>query len=184
MLKRAIEKHDPDEALKYIHIDSIVDNLGRKFLGANEKISGREMDGKPSLKSMMVDALPGIKDSIRSSVREAILSHGQLKQKNSSQNTMPNMEVNKNTTTYTPQDDAKGKTARRLHTKQLFSLGGVTIGNLDLNRIEKISLWDITIKKVDGKTAIVSLKDTPHVMAKMAKTDGGHWQIVEVLLLP
>lgn len=183
MLKRAIQKHDPDEALKYIHIDSIIDNLGRKFLGANEKISGREMDGKQSLKSMVVDALPGIKDSIRSSVREAILSHGRPKQKNSSQNTISNIEMNKNATTDTAQDAARKKTALRLHKNPLFSLGGVTIGNLDLKKIEKISLWDLTIKS-DGKTAIVSLKDTPHVMAKMAKTDAGHWQIVEVLLAP
>lgn len=183
MLKHAIEKHDPDEALKYIHIDSIIDNLGRKFLGANEKISGHEMAGKPSVKSMIVDALPGIKDSIRSSVREAIISHGHHKQKNSSQNTVPNVEGNEIAPTSTAHDAAKGKTAVRLPKNQLFSIGGVTIGNIDMSRVEKISLWDLTIN-VEGKTAIVSIKDTPQIMARMAKTDTGHWQIVEILLLP
>lgn len=37
LLKGAVENHNPDEALKYINIDSIVDNLGRVFLA---KIAG------------------------------------------------------------------------------------------------------------------------------------------------
>lgn len=167
MLKKAIEKHDPDEALKYIDIDSIVDNLGRNLFGNKEKGASQETSRKSSLKGMVADALPGIKGSIRSSLREAIASGG----KNNGKNTASGKEINEN------------KISAQLHKNQLLSIGGITIGNIDVRRFEKISLWDLIIQG-DGKTAFVSVKDTPNIKAKMIKTDAGYWQITEVLLLP
>jgi hypothetical protein len=183
MLKRAIEKHNPDEALQYINIDSIVDNLGRDLLAKNEKDTGKETSGGLSLKRMVVDALPGIKDSIRSSMREAIASHGKNKSKADLDNTASNKEVIENRSKRNPRDVPLGKTALRLDKNQLLSIGGITIGDLDVRRIENISLWNLAIQ-IDGKTAIVSIKDTPNIRARMDKTEAGHWQVVEVLLLP
>jgi len=183
MLKRAIEAHNPDQAMKYINIDSIVDNLGRNFLGISEGGVGSETPRKPFLKGIMIDALPGIKESIRSSVRAAISSHGENKRERGSENTASNKKINESLNANSVQDAPMRKTAIRLNGNQQFSIGGIAIGNLDVRRIERISLWDLTIQN-DGKIAVVSVKDTPNIKAKMAKTDGGYWQIVEVLLLP
>mgnify|MGYP001766287938 CR=1 FL=1 len=171
MLKKAIEKHDPDEALKYIDIDSIVDNLGRNLFGNNEKGASQETSRKTSLKGMIADALPGMKDSIRSSLHEAIASGGKSKRKNNGENTASGKEINEN------------KISPQLHNNQSLSIGGITIGNIDVRSFEKISLWDLIIQR-DEKTAIVSMKDTPNIRVKMIKTDAGYWQITEVLLLP
>jgi len=183
MLKRAIEAHNPDQAMKYINVDSIADNLGRNFLGISDGGVGSETPGKPFLKGMVIDALPGIKDSIRSSVRSAIVSRGENKRESGSKNTASNKEINESLNANSAQDATRRKTGIRLNGNQQFSIGGITVGNLDVRRIEKISLWDLTIES-DGKTAVVSVKDTPNIKAKMAKTDGGYWQIVEILLLP
>jgi hypothetical protein len=183
MLKQAIEKHNPDEALKYINIDSIVDNLVRDFLGKNEKGVGQEIHGKSSLKGMIGDALPEIKGSIRSSIREAIASQGKNRTKTSLDNSASNNEVIEDRSKGNPHDIPLGKPALQPHKNQLLSIGGITIGNLDMKSIEKISLWDLIIQN-DGKTAIVSVKNTPNIKAKMAKTDVGYWQVVEVLLVP
>jgi hypothetical protein len=183
MLKQAIEEYNPDAALKYINIDMIVDNLGRNFLGKNEKDAGREALGASSLKGMVVDALPGIKDSIRSSIREAIASDGKNKIKKNPDNIALKKEGvgnnSKSKSHNVPQENA----SVQIHKNQFLSIGGITVGNLDVRNIGKISLWDLTII-IDGKTAIVSVKDTPNIKAKMAKTDTGYWQVVEILLLP
>lgn len=183
MLKKAIEKHDPDEALKYIDIDSIVNNLGRNLFGNKEKGASQETSRKSSLKGMVADALPGIKDSIRSSLREAIASGGKSKHKNNGKNTASGKEINESVIGGNTQGVHQNKITAQLHNNQLLSIGGITIGNIDVRRFEKISLWDLIIRR-DGKTAIVSVKDTPNIKVKMIKTDAGYWQITEVLLLP
>jgi hypothetical protein len=183
MLTRAIEARNPDQAMKYINIDSIVDNLGRNLLGISEASVGSETRGKSSLKGMVFDALPGIKKSIRSSVRAAIASHGENKRGSGPKKTASNKKINESLNTNSAQDVPERKTTIRLNGKQQFSIGGITIGNLDVRRIEKISLWDLTVEN-DGKSAGVSVKDTPNIKARMTKTDGGYWEIVEVLFLP
>ena len=183
MLKRAIENHEPDEALKYINIDSIVDNLGRDFLGKDSGGNSQESGKNPSLKGMVTDALPGIKESIRSSFRAAIASHGDNKQKKDpgtvGSNQVFNDKLNKSITQEVPRE----KFSVRLHKNPLFSIGGIEISNLDVRKIKEISLWDLDIR-VDGKTAIVHVKDIPNIKAKMMKTDAGYWQVVEILLSP
>jgi len=181
MLKRAIENHEPDEALKYINIDSIVDNLGRGFLGKDSGGNSQESGKNPSLKGMVTDALPGIKESIRSSFRAAIASHGDNKQKKNLGTVGSNHVVNDNLNKSNTQEVPREKTSDRLHKNPLFSIGGIEIDNLDVRKIKEISLWDLDIR-VDGKTAIVHVKGTPNIKAKMVKTDAGYWQFVEILL--
>jgi hypothetical protein len=181
LLKRAIENHKPDEALKYINIDSIVDNLGRGFLGKDGGDNSQESMKNTSLKRMVTDALPGIKESILSSFRAAIASHGDNKQNKDLGKLGSNHVVDDNLNESIIQDVPRGKNSARQHKNPLSSIGGIEIGNLDVRKIEKISLWDLVIR-VDGKTAIVHVKDTPNIKAKMVKTDAGYWQVVEILL--
>ena len=183
LLRQAIEKHNPDEALQYINIDSIVDNLGRDFLGKNAMGPGQETSGRLSLKGMALNSLPGVKESIRSSIREAIASHDKSKSRTNLDTTTSHKEVIEDRSKDNLHDVPLGKTALRLNKNQLLSIGGITIGALDVRRIENISLWDLAIQ-IDGKTAIVSLKDTPNIKARMVKIESGYWQVVEVLLLP
>jgi hypothetical protein len=183
MLKRAIENHEPDEALKYINIDSIVDNLGRDFLGKDGGDNSQESGKNPSLKRMVADTLPGIKESIRSSFRAAIASHADNKQKKDLGTVGSNHVVNDNLNKGIMQEAPREKSSVRLHKNPLFSIGGIEIDNLDVRKIKEISLWDLDIR-VDGKTAIVHVKDTPNIKAKMEKTDAGYWQVVEILLSP
>jgi hypothetical protein len=181
MLKRAIENHEPDEALKYINIDSIVDKLGRDFLGKDSGGNSQESGKNPSLKGMVTDALPGIKESIRSSFHAAIVSHGDNKQKKDLGTVGSNHVVNDNLNKSIIQEVPREKSSVRLHKNPLFSIGGIEIDNLDVRKIKEISLWDLDIR-VDGKTAIVYVKNTPNIKAKMVKTDAGYWQFVEILL--
>jgi hypothetical protein len=183
MLKRAIEKHKPDEALKYINIDSIVDNLGRDFLGKDSGGNSQESGKNPSLKGIVTDALPGIKESIRSSFRAAIASHDDNKQKKDPGTVGSNQVVNDNLGKSITQEVPREKTSVRLHKNPLFSIGGIEIDNLDIRKIKEISLWDLDIR-VDGKTATVHMKDTPNIKVKMVKTDAGYWQVIEILLSP
>jgi hypothetical protein len=68
----AIQRHDPDETMKYIDIDSIVDSLSTLLTG-NKATDGTDRDGKrSSLKTMIGKALPGMKESIKASLRDAI----------------------------------------------------------------------------------------------------------------
>ena len=181
MLKRAIENHEPDEALKFINVDSIVDKLGRDFLGKDSGGNSQESGKNPSLKRMVTDALPGIKESIRSSFRAAIASHGDNKQKKDlgTVGSVVNDNLNKSIIQEVPRE----KSSVHLHKNPLFSIGGIEIDNLDVKKIKEISLWDLDIR-VDGKTAIVHVKDTPNIKAKMVKTGAGYWQFVEILLSP
>ena len=181
MLKRAIENHEPDEALKYINIDIIVDNLGRDFLGKDSGGNSQELGKNPSLKRMVADTLPGIKESIRSSFRAAIASHGDNKQKKDLGTVGSNHVVNDNLNKSIIQEVPRAKSSVYLHKNPLFSIGGIEIDNLDVRKIKEISLWDLDIR-VDGKTAIVHVKDIPNIKAKMVKTDAGYWQFVEILL--
>jgi hypothetical protein len=176
MLKRAIENHEPDEALKYINIDSIVDKLGRDFLGKDSGDNSQESGKNPSLKRMVTDALPGIKESIRSSFRAAVASHGDNTQKKDL-GTVGSDNLNKNIIQEVP----RGKNSVRQLKSPGASVGGIEISNLDVRKIKEISLWDLDIR-VDGKTAIVHVKNTPNIKAKMVKTDAGYWQFVEILL--
>jgi hypothetical protein len=156
-LKRAVENHDPDEALKYINIDSIVDNLGMSFFGKGEG-DGNQGEGKgPSIKRLVANALPGIKESVRSSFRSSIASGSGAKQRERA-----TVQPQKNQAPY---------------------IGGIEIGGLDLRKIKETSLWDLIIEK-DGKTAMVRLKNTPGIKAKMEKTEVGYWQVVEIILSP
>lgn len=127
---------------------------------------------------MVTDALPGIKESIRSSFRAAIASHGDNEQKKDL-GTIGSDSLNKSTTQEVPRE----KSSARLHKNPLFSTGEIEISNLNVRKIKEISLWDLDIR-VDGKTAIVHVKDTPNIKAKMEKTDAGYWQVVEILLSP
>lgn len=76
MLVLAIQRHDPDEAMKYIDIDNIADNLSTLLLGGTAA-DGTDKNGKKpsSLKTIIGKALPGMKESIRSSLHDAIASH-------------------------------------------------------------------------------------------------------------
>jgi hypothetical protein len=179
MLKRAIENHEPDEALKYINIDSIIDNLGRGFLGKDSGGNSQESGKNPSMKGMVTDALPGIKESIRSSFRAAIASNGNNKEKKDL-GTVGSV-VNDNLNKSIVQEVTREKSSVRLHKNPLFSIGGIELGNLDIRKLKEISLWDLDIR-VDGKTAIVHVKGTPNIKVKMVKTDAGYWQFVEILL--
>jgi hypothetical protein len=183
LLKRAIENHDPDEALKYINIDSIVDNLSRDFLGKDGGDNSQESVKNPSLKRMVTDALPGIKESIRSSFRAAVTSRDDNKQKKDLGTLGSNNVVGDNLNGSIIQDVPRGKNSVRQHKRPGFSIGGIEISNLDLRKIKEISLWDLDIR-VDGKTALVQLKDAPGIKAKMVKTDTGYWQVVEIILSP
>jgi hypothetical protein len=181
MLKRAIENHEPDEALKYINIDSIVDKLGRDFLGKDSGDNSQESGKNPSLKRMVTDALPGIKESIRSSFREAIASQGKSKQRTGVDKAGSSNEGTDSLNGSIKQEVPRGKNSVRQLKSPGASVGGIEISNLDVRKIKEISLWDLDIR-VDGKTAIVHVKNTPNIKAKMVKTDAGYWQFVEILL--
>jgi hypothetical protein len=72
----AVQRHDPDEAMKYIDADGIVDNLSALLIGSRAA-DGTDTDAKrPSLKMVIGKALPGMKESIKSSLRDAIATHG------------------------------------------------------------------------------------------------------------
>ncbi|OPY80030.1 MAG: hypothetical protein A4E65_01658 [Syntrophorhabdus sp. PtaU1.Bin153] len=72
----AVQRHDPDEAMKYVDVDSIVDNLSTLLIG-NNATDGIDADPKrPSLKALIGKALPGMKESVKSSLRDAIATHG------------------------------------------------------------------------------------------------------------
>ena len=146
LLKRAIESHEPDEALKYINIDSIVDNLGRDFLGKDRGDNSQESGKNPSLKRMVTDALPGIKESIRSSFRTAIASHGDNKQKKDLGTVGSNRVVDDSLNKSTIQGVPREKSSVRLHKNPLFSIGGIEIDNLDVRKLKEISLWDLDHK--------------------------------------
>jgi hypothetical protein len=157
MLKRAVENHDPDEALKYINIDSIVDNLGRSFFGKGGGGISQEEGKGTSLKMLVADALPGIKESIRSSFRSSIASSSDEKHRE--------------------------KIAVQQNKSPASSIGGVEIGGLDLRKLRESSVMDVVIQK-DGETAIAYLKNNPGIKARMVKTDAGYWQVVEIILSP
>lgn len=158
-LKRAVENHDPDEALKYINIDSIVDNLSKEFFGKGEWGNSQEGGKGLSLKKMVADALPEIKDSARSSFRASIASRNDGQHNDGKQ---------------------REKAAVQPHKNPAPPIGGIEIGDLDLRKIKKSSLWDLVVEK-DGKTAMVHIKNTPGIKARMVKTEAGHWQVVEIL---
>jgi hypothetical protein len=159
-LKRAVEDHDPDEALKYIDVDSIVDGLGASFFGKTGEGTGHEEGRRSHLKRLAAEAMPGIKESVRSSFRAAIASRGEEKQSEEKQ---------------------KDKVVVRNNKSQAPSIGGVEINGLDLRKLKETSLWDLLIQR-DGKTAKVSLKNNPGIKAKMIQTDQGNWQITQIVL--
>lgn len=183
LLKQAVENHNPDEALRYVNIDSIVDNLGKGFFGQNERGGNQGARGKSPLKEMMADNLPGIKDAIRTSFRDTIASHGKDNQKTVVDTTESTNEATDKRSMNNAKDLPREKNVLQLHKNESFSVGGIAIGNLDVRKIREISLWDLVIEK-DGKTAIIHTKSMPNIKAKMAKTDGGYWQVVEIILSP
>jgi len=163
MLKRAIEHHDPDEALKYINIDSIIDKMSADFIAKNNN-TGENNHGKASFKGMIAEALPGIKDSVRSSFREAVGSSRKIKR-------TPDA-------TTEPHGETSARSERR-HTNKGFSAGGIVIDNLDVGKLENASFRNLIIER-RGQTAVVCLKDVPHIKARMVQTDAGHWQVIEI----
>ena len=183
MLKRAVQNHNPDEALKYVNIDSIVDNLNKTFLGKDRDDNIQASGKSSSLKRMVKDALPDIKESVRSSFRATIAAHDENKQKKDLRKVGPNNVVDGNPNGGVIRDVPRGKTAIRHHKGPGFSVGGIEIGNLDVRNLKEISLWSLNIQ-VDGKVAEIQSKETPGIRAKMVKTDSGYWQVVEILLLP
>lgn len=70
----AIQRHDPDEAMKYVDLDSIVDNLSTLLIGSKATNGVGENGKRFSLKTMVGKALPGMKESIKASLRDAIAS--------------------------------------------------------------------------------------------------------------
>jgi hypothetical protein len=165
MLKRAVDNRDADEALRYINIDSIVENLAKDLLGTKGAVDSRNRGGKSPLKDMVTDSLPGIKDSLRLSLRKAITSPGKGQ----------NGVVRGGARSSDPEEDA----SLRLRSRQ-FSLGRIEIGDLDMERIRTVSVGDLVID-VDGATAVVQIKNNPQIKAKMMKTGPGNWQFTEIL---
>jgi hypothetical protein len=156
-LKRAVNNHDADEALKYVNIDSIVDNLSRSFFGKGAGGISLEEGKGSSLKMLVADALPGIKESMRSSFRASVSSGSDEKQRE--------------------------KVAVQQHKNPAPSIGGIEIGGLDLRKLRESSVMDLVIQ-MDGETAFAYLKNNPGIKAKMVKTETGYWQIVEIILVP
>jgi hypothetical protein len=159
-LKRAVENHDPDGALKYISIDSIVDSLSTSFFGKTGEGTGHEEGRGSHLKRLAADAMPGIKESIRSSFRASIASRGEEQQGEEKQGDKVAAHGSKNSASF---------------------IGGIEINGLDLRKLKETSLWDLLIRR-DGKTATVSLENNPGITAKMVQTDEGHWQVTEIVL--
>ena len=153
-LKRAVNNHDADDALKFINIDSIIDNLGKNLFGKG----GGEENQSP-LKGMFADAMPKIKESIKSSFRTSIAA---------------------------PDEASKEKQGKSTDDKSLrkskSSIGGIEVGGLDAKKLKETSLWDVTIQR-NGKIAVISLKNSPGFKARMVQTEGGYWQIAEIMLL-
>jgi hypothetical protein len=152
-----VTNHKPDEALKYVNIDSIVDNLGRSFFGKGAGDISQEEGKASSLKMLVADALPGIKESLRSSFRSSIASGSDEKQRE--------------------------KVTVQPHKNHAPFIGGIEIGGLDLQKLRESSVMDLVIKK-DGEAAFAYLKNNPGIKAKMVKTETGYWQIVEIILSP
>lgn len=157
-LKRAVDNHDADEALKYVNIDSVVENLGKSLFGKGNREAGKGEGKQSPLKGMLADAMPEIKESIKSSFRNSIADSDEVSKKKQRKNTID-------------------KPAR----KSTSSIGGIEIGGLDAKKLKETSLWDIVVQR-DGKTAEISLKNNPGMKARMVQTNGGFWQIVEIVL--
>jgi hypothetical protein len=156
-LKRAVQNHDPDEALKYINIDSIVENLGKSFFGKKEAVRGQREGSTPSLHGLFAESMPSIKENLTASFRASIANPG---------------HSNKNT-------NAKTATQPRHHTEP--SVGNIELEGLDIKKLQETTLWDITVR-ADGKIAMISLNNNPGIRAKMIQTSAGHWQVVEIIL--
>lgn len=71
-LSQAVRNHNPDEAFKYIDIDSVVAGFARTLMGSNPGETEEEAARRSSLRRMIAEALPGMRGSIRSSLRDAI----------------------------------------------------------------------------------------------------------------
>jgi hypothetical protein len=183
MLKRAIQNHNPDEALKYVNIDSIVDNLSKTFFEKDGEDNVQASGKNSSLKRMVKDALPDIKESVRSSFRAAVAARGDNKQKKDLGKVGSNNAAKDKLNGDVGQDVPRGKLAVQEHKGPGFSIGGIEIGGLDVRKLREISLWSLSIQ-ADGKVAEIQSKDAPGIKAKMVKTDSGYWQVVEILLLP
>ena len=156
-LKRAVENHDPDEALKYINIDSIVDNLGKSFFGKEREGTDQRKGQSLSLKGLVAEAMPGIKESIKVSFRASIAGRSG--------------------------ENQTEKTAVQPHKNQGPSMVNIEIEGFDVRKLKETNLWDIIIQK-DGISAMVSLKNNPGIKAKMIQTSAGNWQVVEIILSP
>jgi len=157
LLKRAIENHNPDEALKYINLDSIVDNLGKSFFGKEQEGGGQRGGQGPSMKGLVAEAMPGIKESIKGSFRASVAGHSGEKQKEN--------------------------TAIQAHKNNGPFIGKIEVESFDVRKLKETTFRDIKVQK-EGKSAIVSLKKNPGIKAKMIQTDNGYWQVVEIILSP
>lgn len=78
-LSQAVRNHDPEEAFKYIDIDSVVASFARTLMSSNPGETEKEAARRSSLKRMIAEALPGMKGSIRAAVRDAIAGKDQDK---------------------------------------------------------------------------------------------------------
>lgn len=181
LLKKAVDSGNPDEALKYIDTDSIAENLARDFLGKDRAGGNQEGTRGPSLRNLMMDALPGIKDSLRASLRTTIASQGRDKENTALFPGGPAKEGGQHSGRTDRKDRGRGKFFLLPGKNQGFSAGGIQIGAIDIERLRQISLWDLTVE-THGTTATVSIKETPHIKAKMLHTEAGYWQITEIII--
>lgn len=157
-LKRAVDNHDADKALKYVNIDSIAENLGKSLFGKGSSEAGKGEEKQSPLKGMLAEAMPQIKESVKSSFRNSIAARDEVSKEKQRKNTID-------------------KPLR----KSTSSIGGIEIGGLDAKKLKETSLWDIVVQR-DGKTAEISLKNNPGMKARMVQTNVGFWQIVEIML--
>jgi len=78
--KRAILKHDAEEALKYIDVDSVLDNMVKDLSGGEdgEKTQTKNGSKKPMKnigQEIIRQNLPAIKEQLREQLKSAIISY-------------------------------------------------------------------------------------------------------------
>jgi hypothetical protein len=180
MLKRAVKNHDPDEALKFVNVDRIVENLAQGFVGNATHNTQGEGKNRYSLKTIVADSWPGMKESLRSSLRRAILQPDSNAKEMYPRGLAGGAEIPKPSTDGPGGDSLQSKPSSPSPKSQRYSVGAIEIGGLDLRKLRNISLRDLSIER-SGPTATVYLKQNPAIKAKMVKTDHGHWEFTEVI---
>lgn len=187
MLQRAVENHDADEALKYIDVDSIVDRLAATLVGKDTS-ADKHSSKVSNLKTTVSDNLPRIKDSLRASLRQAIVSSGppEIKTPDDAERIGKRGSYRTGNKSDRPHGDQSVQGAQQGDPGSAghgFSVGSIAIGNMDLEKVRKVSLKDLRVVR-DGREATVYLINNPHVRAKMVRTETGYWQFVDITFVP